>query len=92
MQYFASDNFKVDCQEYSGNKQGMVAHSFNPSTMEAKTDRSKVEASLLYLAGFRTMSRASVSKTNKQTNKQTPVMGRHFLISGRLIVVCLPWA
>jgi hypothetical protein len=60
--------------------------------MEAKTDRSKVEASLLYLAGFRTMSRASVSKTNKQTNKQTPVMGRHFLISGRLIVVCLPWA
>lgn len=32
----------------------MVARSFNPNTKEAKTGRSKLEASLVYLASFRT--------------------------------------
>ena len=49
-----------------------LAHTFNPSTWEAKVDLWELEASLVYRVSFRTGSKSTEkSCLNKQTNKQT---------------------
>ena len=53
-----------------------MAHTFNPSTQEAETDKSlEFKANLVYKASSRTVratERNSVSKQNKEQNKKPP--------------------